>query len=187
MLIRSSRSFDCASTRPYVSFRDSYYRQSFGTAMGSPVSVTVANLVMEEIEESALATFDPPPRFWKRYVDDTCTALPAASVPSFLNHLNNVNKHIQFTVEEEENGVLPFLDVLLTRDIDGTIETSVYRKQTHTDRYLDFSSHHPLSHKKSVVTSLLSRAKALTVFHRNRVYEGETPRNRSVERKRLSS
>ena len=87
---------------------------------------------------------------------------PVASVPSFLNHLNNVNKHIQFTVEEEENGVLPFLDVLLTRNIDGTIETSVYRKQTHTDRYLDFSSHHPLSHKKSVVTSLLSRAKALS-------------------------
>ena len=146
----------------YVSFRGSYYHQSFGTAMGSPVLVIVTNIVMEEIEESALASFDPPPRFWKRYVDDTCTALPADSVSSFHEHLNGVNGHIQFTVEKEKDGVLPFLDVLLTRDLDGTIKTSVYRKQMHTDRYLDFSSHHPLTHKKSVVTSLLSRAKALS-------------------------
>ena len=67
-------------------FRGQYYQQIFGTAMGSPVSVTVANLVMEEIEERALATFDPPPRFWKRYVDDTCTALPTESV--FFFHSN---------------------------------------------------------------------------------------------------
>ena len=109
---------------------------------------------MEEIEESALASFDTPPRFWKRYVNDTCTALPADSASSFHDHLNSVNEHIQFTVEKEKDGVLPFLD--------GTIETSVYRKQMHTDRYLDFLSHHPLSHKKSVVKSLLSRAKALS-------------------------
>ena len=38
----------------------------FGTAMGSPVSVIVAYLVMEEVEDSALASFPSPPRFWKR-------------------------------------------------------------------------------------------------------------------------
>ena len=54
------------------------------------------------------------------------------------------------------------LDILLTRSSDGTIETSVYRKKTHTDRYLNFASHHPLYHKKSVVRSLLSQAKALS-------------------------
>lgn len=82
----------------YGSFRGSYYRQSFGTAMGSLVLVSIANLVMEEIEELALASFDSPPRFWKRYVDDTCTALPADSVSSLHYHLNSVNNHIQFTV-----------------------------------------------------------------------------------------
>lgn len=63
----------------------------------------------------------------------------------------------QFPVEEESNSCLPFLDVLLRHEADGSVSTSVYRKATHTDRYLDFESHHSLSHKKSVISTLYSR------------------------------
>ena len=35
-----------------------------------------------------------------------------------------------------------------------------YRKSTHMDKYLDFESHHPLSHKKSVVSTLLARVRS---------------------------
>ena len=146
----------------YLTFRNTHYQQTFGTAMGSPVSVTVANLVMEEVESKALSTFTPALRFWKRYVDDTCTAIPSRLVTSFHDHLNGVNEHIQFTLEMEDNNSLPFLDVRLHHQPDGSILTSVYRKPTHTDRYLDFSSHHPLEHKRSVVTTLFSRANSLT-------------------------
>ena len=146
----------------FLTFRGIHYQQTFGTAMGSPVSVTVANLVMEEIEDQALSTFAQPPRFWKRYVDDTCTAIPSHLVTPFHEHLNGVNEHIQFTLEIEKDGSLPFLDVLLHHRPDGSLHTSVYRKPTHTDRYLDFSSHHPLTHKRSVVTTLFSRANSLS-------------------------
>ena len=115
--------------------------------MGSPVSVTIANLVMEEIEDQALSTCEYVPQFWKRYVDDTITALPQESVTQFHNHLNSINPHIKFMVEIESDNCLPFLDVLLVNESDGSVTTSVYRKPTHTDRYLDFSSHHPLAHK----------------------------------------
>ena len=69
--------------------------------MGSPVSVVVANLVMEGIERRALATFHTPPRFWRRYVDDTCTALLRDLVDPFHEHLKSIDPHIQFTVERE--------------------------------------------------------------------------------------
>ena len=66
------------------------------------------------------------------------------------------------SLEIEKDGLLPFLDVLLHHQPDGSLHTFVYRKPTHTDRYLDFSSHHPLTHKRSVVTTLFSRANSLS-------------------------
>ena len=38
----------------YLSYRGETFQQVFVTAMGSPVSVTVVNLVMENIEQRAL-------------------------------------------------------------------------------------------------------------------------------------
>ena len=58
----------------------------------------------------------------------------------------------------ESNGQIPFLDVLLTNEADGSISTNVYSKPTHTDQYFDFESHHPIFHKRSVISTLLSRA-----------------------------
>ncbi|CAH3118358.1 unnamed protein product, partial [Pocillopora meandrina] len=45
--------------------------------------------------------------------------------------------------------------------VKDNLETSVYRKPTHTDKYLAFDSHHPICHKKSVAKTLLRRADCL--------------------------
>ena len=62
-----------------------------------------------------------------------------------LNHLNGVRPEIQFTMESEKDGIkLPFLDCNVTRQENGELTVSVYRKGTHTDRYLNFNSHNPV-------------------------------------------
>jgi hypothetical protein len=40
----------------YLVFEGCYYQQVFGTAMGSPVSAVIANLVMEDVDQRALAS-----------------------------------------------------------------------------------------------------------------------------------
>ena len=46
---------------------------------------------------------------------------------------------------------------MITRK-NGAVTISVYRKPTHTDRYLDFNSHHELKHKISTASTLLNQA-----------------------------
>ena len=60
-------------------------------------------------------------------------------------------------MEEENNRELVFLNTLLKRN-NGEISLLVYRKPTHTDQYLHYSSHHQTSCKESVVSSLFNRA-----------------------------
>ena len=81
-----------------------HYKQLHGTAMGSPVSVVVAEIVMQNIEEQALATYTRTIPIWLRYVDDTFTAVHKDRIDDFHEHLNRQNADIQFTKEIEENG-----------------------------------------------------------------------------------
>ena len=148
----------CLSTTNFK-YNNTHYQQIFGTAMGSPVSAVMANLVMENLEKRALSTSLAQPRFWKRYVDDLCAAVKSGLVQTLQDHLNNIEPLIQFTVERETNQEIAFLDVSVYRQDNGQLANKVYRKPTHTERYLAFESHHPIAHKKAVVKSLTNRAR----------------------------
>ena len=67
-------------------------------------------------------------------------------------------------MENEKNSSLPFLDVLVSRKVgnesnttDRPLTTSIYKKPTHTDRYLHYTSHHPKHQKLTVVKTLFNR------------------------------
>ena len=151
----------CLRTTYFV-YQNQFYEQTEGAAMGSPVSPVVANIYMEYVEEAAIATSPSPVRFWRRYVDDTFCFLQESSVELVLNHLNSISPSINFTVEQEKDNILPFLDALVSRNEDGTLKVSVFRKQTHTDRYLPYESHHPFHVKRGVVRCLVKRAEEIS-------------------------
>ena len=131
-----------------------------GVAMGSLVSAVVDNLYMEFFEELAPDTALTTPRVWKRYVDDTFCIHGKGSIKELLHHLNGVRPTIKFTLEQEEDGKIPFLDTLLRKE-DGSLDVSIYRKLTHTDRYLRFKSHHPTDVKGGVVRCFHNTARGI--------------------------
>merc|ERR1712055_391036 len=129
--------------------------------MGSPISVVLAEVTLQKFENDALSRAPCNILFWKRYVDDIITAIPTDEIQNLLQYLNNVNNHIKFTVETEEDKTISFLDLNIKRCANGNLSFSVYRKKTHSGKYLDFKSNNPLSHKESVATSLFNRAKLI--------------------------
>ena len=142
----------------FFQFRGNFYQQLFGAPMGSPVAPVVANILMEHLEQKVLDEPTASPYIWHRYVDDILAAVKPSEVDILLDRLNSVYPSIKFTVEREEEGQLPFLDMTLKRSLEGKITTEVYYKSTASGQYLNFLSHHPDEHKRTVVQTLAQRA-----------------------------
>lgn len=139
------------------SFENKIYKQKFGSPMGSPVSPAAANLVMEYVESTVLSRLNFKPLFFYRYVDDVITAVPSDKVDLLLTTFNNFNKHIKFTIEMENDNHIPFLDVSLHRNNDGSISTDWFHKKTWSGRYLHFSSWLPKSYKRNTISILTEK------------------------------
>ena len=138
-------------------FAGKIYPQVRGTPMGSPISGFIAEAAMQKVGFIALPSFEH--KLWVRYVDDVFAVVKKDNLGSIHQTLNNIFKGIQFTIKKENHGTLSFLDVAVHRTSTGNIETSVYRKKTHTDQILLYDSKHPKSHKESCIQTLFNRVK----------------------------
>ena len=71
-----------------------------------------------------------------RYVDDVFVLVPeGVNLREKVDLLKAVEKKIQFTLEMEDNGVLPFLDILIKKQENGA-KFAVYRKETNREDYI---------------------------------------------------
>ena len=115
-----------------------------------PVDETIKILV-KKVKQKQM------PPFYRRFVDDTITKQPSVkSANEFLSTLNNCHPSLQFTMEIEVDGKLPFLGAELIRK-DDRLESKVYIKPTNTGLLLHFDSN---------VESRISVIIYLEVFHR---------------------
>ena len=83
--------------------------------------------------------------------------LKKTEVVSFHKFINNIEESIKFTVEQEVDNAILFLDVLIICN-NGQLTTKAYRKPTHTTRYLNFNLCHNFSQKVGLVKTLLFQA-----------------------------
>ena len=116
-------------------FNGKLYKQIEGLGMGLPLGPTCANIFMSYNEKKWLN--DCPDNFkpflYQRFVDDTFLLFKEPSdVNLFLEYINGKHPNIKFTMDQEKDRKLPFLDVLITRE-NNKFKTSVYRKETFTE------------------------------------------------------
>ena len=101
------------------------------------------------------------PCLYRRFVNDTFGLLDSRDgALAFLRCLNELHPSLQFTMESEDNGQLPFMDVRV-RIEENVFTTAIYRKPTFTGLYTRWDSYGPTSQKIALVRSLVQRARKI--------------------------
>lgn len=173
------RSLDwCLRNNTFI-FDGKYYVQTDGIAMGSPLAPILADIFMNHVLESKITResdgnnnfldviFNSHNNFeqfnlrlFVRYVDDTLAVFNNRSdALRFLDYLNSLHENLEFTMEQECDDKIPFLDLLIIRNRDtNCIDLTVYRKPTHSGVFTDFTSFSPFHYKMGLVRTLVTRA-----------------------------
>ena len=105
----------------FFQFDKSVYKQTYGIPMGSPIFPTIANIVMQDLEENYLSDFDFTISVYFRYVDGTVILIPNNKIEIVTSVLNSYHERIKFTSEVEKNNSLNFPNISLIRNHDNSI------------------------------------------------------------------
>lgn len=132
--------------------------------------------LMEALEEKAISSAleTCKPTSWKRYVDDNLEKVkthPAADGPPQHHRHHCKLKIHKWRIDRTDNSFSGLKD---TPHGQWHVRIRIYRKPTHTDQYLLWTSKHPTTHKLSVVRTLYERTTILT-----------DPEDRAVEEKHI--
>ena len=138
-------------------FNSKYYLQKHGTAMGTRMAPSYANLFLGKFE----LTPSHQPYLWLRFIDDIFMIWTAGpeKLKVFVDYLNNLHSTIKFTCSHSPSDI-PFLDVMLSVN-DGSIETDLYTIPTDKHQYLLVSSCHPQHTKRGIPFSLALRLRRI--------------------------
>ena len=140
-------------------FDGTLYKQIDGVAMGSPLGPTLANAFLVYHEKNWLehCPVEYRPLYYRRYVDDIFVLFNSAEhLKRFHSYLNSRHLNISFTIENEKDNRMSFLDVNIIREKDK-FTTSVYRKPTFSGIYTHFDSFLPSSNKIGLLHTLLHK------------------------------
>ena len=123
--------------------------------MGPPLTVTLAEIRVTDVELRAIASSIRKPTNYCHFVDDGFGHfIDCEHAEEFLEHLNSIVSDLEYIIEHPSpDGVIPFLNVVIHPDT----STSIYRKPTNTNLYTHYSAT-IMSSKESVVRTLTRRA-----------------------------
>ena len=131
-------------------FNGKHYLQVGGTAMGTRVAPTLANIFMADFERKYVYTYNLQPLVWVRFIDDIFLIWTHGrqTLEDFIQFLNGVHTSIKFTSEISDSQI-PFLDTWVKKS-ENSLYTDLYTKPTDANNFLHFDSAHPPHCKRGI-------------------------------------
>lgn len=165
----------CIKDNRYFKHQDKMYTQIKGLPMGSPASPVIADIVMEELLKTSISKLDIKPRAFTKYVDDLFGIVKIGAIQETLDELNKFHPQIKFTLEEEIDGSLPYLDTLVTRK-GNIIKVDWYQKPTSSGRIINYFSNHPKTIIMNTANNLVKRVLSISDkdFHNQNIKKIKT-------------
>jgi len=141
----------------YFSYDGQFYHQVRGGAMGSPLTLTIANCYMFFFEQNIRRQITNGYGLYLRYIDDIFITIiwPRRHFLQQLDQWNNFDQNIKLSAKISLEA--DFLDLHM-ENRDGELFTSVYHKPSYEPYYLPLNSIHPLHMKKNIPFAMLLRA-----------------------------
>ncbi|XP_056017307.1 uncharacterized protein LOC125656461 [Ostrea edulis] len=142
-------------------FNGEHYLQISGTAMGTKMAPSYANIFMGRLERRLLHYSPVKPLSWLRFIDDIEMKWVNGreSLDDFIEMANSFHNSIKFTVEISTSNNT-FLDTTATFR-NGEIEFNLHTKPTDSHLYLMPSSCHPPHTFKGVPKGLATRIRRI--------------------------
>ncbi|CAF1372469.1 unnamed protein product [Rotaria sordida] len=140
----------------YFSYNGQFYHQVRGGAMGSPLTLTVANCYMFFYEQQIIKQINNSGGLYFRYIDDIFLTInwPARYLFKQIDRWNHFDENIKLS--EKIGSTADFLDLHMENQ-DGQLFTTVYQKPSYEPYYLPFNSVHPLHMKKNIIFTMFLR------------------------------
>lgn len=145
-----------------IEFNGERHKQIKGFRMGTSSSNIAADVVLKEYLTYAISKAYEPSLIAK-YVDDIFLATTLPNAHRLLAALNEFTSIIKardhplptstftFTIEQEVNRKINFLDMTIIRNENGTLATRWYQKHGSSERIISWKSTHQRNQKLSIV------------------------------------
>ena len=116
-------------TKNHFQFNGDNYLQTMGCAMGTKMAPSYASLFMGKFEDDKLSDYHHQPLIWLRFLDDIffIWQYSEKELLDFIEYLNGAQPSIKFTYQHSTEKAT-FLDVEISKNNDGTLDTSVHVK-----------------------------------------------------------
>jgi hypothetical protein len=141
--------------------------------MGAPTSAILAEIFIQNLEHTKIINI------LKKYIIDYCRYVDdilivhnkdITNIENTLIYFNSIHPNIQFTIENETQNYLNYLDLTITNE-HNKLTFSIFWKPTYTNLITHNDSCHPQEHKYAAINYLTNRMKTYPITESSKNHE----------------